>query len=106
LGVFKEVHGVGRSLGWERVRAAGRENLEDGMEHGCSESAGDGVKVESDAEVAVHGGFVEGAGVALVKLEDGLVPEAAAPLSTWVLRITTRRGSSLHLQRNLRGSAR
>jgi hypothetical protein len=24
LGVFKEVHGVGRSLGWERVRAAGR----------------------------------------------------------------------------------
>ena len=36
LGVFKEVHGVGRSLGWERVHAAGRENLEDGMEHGCS----------------------------------------------------------------------
>jgi hypothetical protein len=78
LGVFKEVHGVGRSLGWERVRAAGRENLEDGMEHGCSESTGDGVKVESDAEVAVHGGFVEDAGVALVQLEDGLVPEAAA----------------------------
>jgi len=78
LGVFKEVHGVGRSLGWERVRAAGRENLEDGMEHGCSESTGDGVKVESYAEVAVHGGFVEDAGVTLVQLEDGLVPEAAA----------------------------
>ena len=78
LGVFEEVHRVGRSLGWERVRAAGRENLEDGMEHGCSESAGDGVKVESDAEVAVHGGFVEDAGVALVQFEDGLVPEATA----------------------------
>ena len=34
--------------------------------------------MESDAEVAVHGGFVEDAGVALVELEDGLVPEAAA----------------------------
>ena len=41
------------------------------------EGAGDGVKVESDAEVAVHG-FVKDAGVALVQLEDGLVPEAAA----------------------------
>ncbi len=59
LRVLEEVHGVGRSLGWERVRAAGRENLEDGMEHGCRESTGDGVKVESDAKVAVHGGFVE-----------------------------------------------
>jgi hypothetical protein len=78
LGVLEEVHGVGRSLGGKRVRAAGRENLEDGMEHGCSESACDGVKVESDAEVAVHGGFVEDARVALVQLEDGLVPEAAA----------------------------
>ena len=52
LGILEEVHGVGRSLGGKRVRAAGRENLEDGMEHGCSESAGDGVKVEPDAEVA------------------------------------------------------
>jgi hypothetical protein len=78
LGVLEEVHGIGRSLGGKRVRAAGRENLEDGMEHGCSEGAGDGVKVESDAEVAVHGGFVEDAGVAFVQLEDGLVPEAAA----------------------------
>ena len=26
LGVLEEVHGVGRSLGWERVRAAGRES--------------------------------------------------------------------------------
>jgi hypothetical protein len=26
----------------------------------------------------VHGGFVEDSGVALVKLEDGLVPEAVA----------------------------
>ena len=65
-------------MGGERVRAAGRENLEDGKKHGCSEGAGDGVKVESDAEVAVHGGFVEDAGVALVQLEDGLVPEATA----------------------------
>ncbi len=103
LGVFKEVYGVGRSLGWERVRAAGRENLEDGMEHGCSESAGDGVKVESDAEVAVHGGFVEDAGVALVQLEDGFVPEAAASEDRGTI---VNMGSSLHLQRNLRGSAR
>jgi hypothetical protein len=35
-------------------------------------------KVESDAEVAVHGGFVEDAGLALVQLEDGLIPEAVA----------------------------
>jgi len=103
LKVLEEVHGVGISLGREGVRAAGCKNLEDRMKHGGSEG---GVKVESDAEVAVHGGFVEGAGVALVKLEDGLVPEAAAPLSTWVLRIATRRGLSLHLQKNLRGSAR
>ena len=48
------------------------------MEHGCSESTGDGVKVESYAKVAVHGRFVEDAGVALVQLEDGLVPEAVA----------------------------
>jgi hypothetical protein len=48
------------------------------MQHGCSEGTGDWVKVESDAEVAVHGGFVEDAGVALVQLGDGLVPEAAA----------------------------
>ena len=47
------------------------------MKKGCSEDAGDGVKVESDAEVAVHG-FVEDTGVALVQLEDGLVPEAVA----------------------------
>ena len=60
LGVLEEVHGVWRSLSGERVRAAGRENLEDGMEHGCSEGA------------------MQDAGVALVQLEDGLVPEAAA----------------------------
>ena len=106
LKVLEEVHGVGISLGGEGVRAAGCKNIEDRMKHGGSEGASDGVKVESDAEVAVHGGFVDGAGVALVKLEDGLVPEAAAPLSTWVLRIATRRGLSLHLQKNLRGSAR
>jgi hypothetical protein len=52
--------------------------------HGCSESVGDGVKVESDAEVAVHVGFVEDAGVVLVQLEDGLVlasPEEFARIS-------------------------
>jgi hypothetical protein len=63
LRVLEEIHGVGRSLGGERVHAAGRENLKDGMKHGCSECAVDGVKVESDAEVAVHGRFVEYAGV-------------------------------------------
>ena len=31
--------------------------------------------LRTDAEVAVHGGFVEGSGVALVEFEDGLVPE-------------------------------
>jgi hypothetical protein len=36
------------------------------------------VKVESDAEVAVHGEFVEDSVVALIKHEDGLIPEAAA----------------------------
>jgi len=35
LGVLEEVHGVGRSLSGKRVRAAGSENLEDGMKHGC-----------------------------------------------------------------------
>jgi hypothetical protein len=30
LRVLEEVHGVGRSLSWERFRAAGCENLEDG----------------------------------------------------------------------------
>ena len=76
LRVLEEVHGVG-----ERVLAAGREDLEDGMKHGCSEGKlefDDGVKLEFDAKVAVHGGFVEDAGVALVQLEDGLVPEVAA----------------------------
>ena len=34
--------GVGRLLGWERVRAAGRENLEDGVKYGGSEGTGDG----------------------------------------------------------------
>jgi hypothetical protein len=29
------------------------------MKHGCSEGAGNGVKLESDAKVAVHGGFIE-----------------------------------------------
>jgi hypothetical protein len=29
------------------------------MKHGCSEGAGNGVKLESNAEVAVHGGFIE-----------------------------------------------
>jgi hypothetical protein len=49
------------------------DKMDEGMKHGGSEGASDsdGVKVESDAEVAVHGGFVEDAGVALVKLEDG-----------------------------------
>jgi hypothetical protein len=45
--------------------------MDEGMKHGGSEGVSDGVKVESDAELAVHGGFVEDAGVALVKLEDG-----------------------------------
>ena len=46
------------------------------MEHRSSEGTGDGVKVESNAEVVVHGGFVEDPRVALVELEDGLVPES------------------------------
>jgi hypothetical protein len=78
LEVFEEIHGEGRSLGGKRVCAAGREDLEDGMKHGGSEGASDVVKVESDAKVAIHGGFVVDSGVALVQLEDGLVPEAAA----------------------------
>ena len=76
--VIEKIHGVGRSLGGKRVCAAGREDLDDGMKHGCIEGASDGVKLESDAKVAVHGGFVVDAGVMLVTLEDGLVPEAAA----------------------------
>jgi hypothetical protein len=71
LRVLEEIHGVGRLLGGERV--------EDRMKHGCSEGA-------------VYGRFVEDAEVALVKLEDGLVPEDSS--SIWVLRITTRRASS------------
>jgi len=78
LRVLEEVDGVKRSFGREKVRAAGREDLEDGVKHGGSEGTGDGVKVESDAKVAVHGGFVVDSGVALVQLEDGLVPEAKA----------------------------
>jgi len=75
-GILRVLEEVG-----ERVLAAGCEDLEDGMKHGCSEGKlefDDGVKLEFDAKVAVHGGFVEDAGIALVQLEDGLVPEVAA----------------------------
>ena len=58
LRVLEEVDGVKRSFGREKVRAAGREDLEDGVKHGGSEGTGDGVRVESDAEEAVHGGII------------------------------------------------
>lgn len=46
------------------------------MEHRSSECTGDRIKVESNAEVAVHGEFVEDSGIAIVELEDRLVPES------------------------------
>jgi len=48
------------------------------VEHGRCEGTCDRVKVKANAEVAVHGGLIEGPRVALVELVDGLVPESSA----------------------------
>lgn len=73
FGLVEEVQSVWRSLRREGLGTSSRKDLDNRVEHGSSEGFGDGVKVESNAEVAIHGGFVQDTGISFV--EDRLVPE-------------------------------
>ena len=87
-GRVEEVLRVWRPLSWEGLSTASCEDLEDRVEHRSSEGTGDRIKVESNAEVVVHGGFVEDPRVALVELEDGLVPESTTCEDSSVVNVS------------------